>query len=371
MSDAKETSQQNATESATIELPRLELPKKAMVLAAGFGSRLQPLTHIVPKPLVPVASLPLIRYALRLLAQFGVQQVMINLHHLGDQVETALGRQAEGMQLHYSRETEILGTGGALRKVASFLDETFILLNADAIIDLDIAAALRTHRQTQAIATMVLKQKGPDDPYTTVGVDNAGLVQQIGSKPDWQGDALRPHFFTGAHIIEPEFIDYIPPDIESCIAGYAYPKVIEDQRPVAAYVHEGLWVDVGTKQRYWQINADFLQGRVVTKNFSPLGEIFSGHAQQAGELVYIGKKCSIGGTVHIVPPVIIGDGVRIGPDAVIGPELVIGDNAVIGKNAKIAHSLLLPRAKVDSGEEIDGEAISRKFRVSLRDDTTG
>lgn len=363
MSDAEEIAQQAIAKEVT---EPHDLPKKAMVLAAGFGTRLQPLTHFVPKPLVPVASLPLIRYALRLLAQFGVEEVMINLHHLPDQVETSLGRQAEGMRLHYSRETEILGTGGGLRKVASFLDETFILINADAIIDLDIAAAMQTHRQHQAIATMVLKQKQKTDPYTTVGVDATGLVKQIGSKPDYEGEALSPHFFTGAHIIEPEFIDYIPPDIESCIAAYAYPKVIEDQRPVAAHVHEGLWVDVGTLDRYWQINADFLQGRVVTEHFSPLKQVLSEQQAQGTDILHIGEKCNIGSTVRLEPPVIICDGARIGEGAVVGPEVVVGENSVIGKNARVSHSVLLPRAKVDSGDRVDGEAISRKFRVSMR-----
>lgn len=366
MSDAEEIIQGAPADEAP---SMIKIPKKAMVLAAGFGSRLRPLTHFVPKPLVPVASLPLIRYALRLLAQFGVEEVMINLHHLPDQVENFLGRQSEGMRLHYSRETEILGTGGGLRKVASFLDETFILINADAIIDLDIAAAVQTHHRQQAIATMVLKKKLKTDPYTTVGVDAQGLVKQIGSKPDYQGEPLKPHFFTGAHIIEPEFIDYIPPDIESCIAGHAYPKVIDDQRPVAAHIHEGLWVDVGTLERYWQINADFLQGRVVTKNFSPLAQVLSEQQERGSEILHIGKKCHIGSTVRLEPPVIICDGARIGEGAVVGPEVVVGENAVIGKNAHIAHSVLLPRAKVDGGDRIDGEAVSRKFRVNMHEVT--
>lgn len=342
-------------------------PKKAMILAAGFGSRLRPLTHFVPKPLVPVASVPLIRYALRLLAQFGVKEVMINLHHLPDQVENALGRQAEGMILHYSRETKILGTGGGLRKVGAFFDDTFILINADAIIDLDIAAALKCHREHQAIATMVLMKKRKSDPYTTVGVNAQGLVQQIGDKPSYEGEPLSPHFFTGAHIMEPEFIDYIPPDIESCIAGYAYPKVLEDSRRVAAYVHDGLWADVGTLQRYWEINADFLQRRAQTQNFWPLASVLPDDIDPGGAVMHIGDKCNIGSTVRLEPPMIICDGARIGDGAVIGPEVVIGAGASVGKNARISHSLLLPNAKIEAGLHVEQEVVSRKFRVPLHE----
>ena len=110
-----------------------------------------------------------------------------------------------------------------------------------------------------------------------------------------------------------------------------------------------------------------MQGRVVTQHFSPLAQVLSAQQEQGAEILHIGEKCHIGSTVRLEPPVIICDGARIGEGAIIGPEVVVGENAVIGKNARISHSVLLPRAKVDNGDRVEGEAVSRKFRVNMHE----
>jgi NDP-sugar pyrophosphorylase family protein len=336
-----------------------------MVLAAGLGTRLAPLTGAVPKPLLPVASVPLIRYALRLLSSAGCQEVMVNLHHLPDLIEAELGRKAEGLKIHFSREPVILGTGGGLRKVASFFDSTFVLLNADAIIDLDLRAALATHRAHDAIATMVLRERQKGDPYTTIGVDEQGRVRQIGDRVKYDGPPLRPFLFTGVHILEPELLDYIPPDIESCINAYAYPKVIEDGRTVAAHVQSGYWADVGTLQRYWQANVDLLSRRAALSFFDPLASFAHGPSRDVDTVIRLGEKTSLGTSVRLEPPVLLCDGVKVGDDAAIGPEVVVGAGCSLGKNCRVRRAILLPGARVEAGETVDGEVVSRKLRVPL------
>lgn len=339
--------------------------RKAMVLAAGYGTRLQPLTNVIPKPLVPVAGVPLIRYALRVLSLAGIEDVMINLHHLPDAVEVRLGRRAEGMRLHYSREPAILGTGGGIRKVSSFFDETFAVINADAIIDLDLADALRTHRSQRAIATMVLRERRKEGDFSVVGVDDTGRVRQIADRVAYDGPPLRPYTFTGVHILEPELLDYIPPDIESCINSYAYPKVIEDDRVVAAHVYDGVWADVGTLERYWQINSDFLRRRIQLRSFDPLAEIGNAPRKDVDDVIRLGEKCTLGSGVRLEPPVLVASGARIADGAEVGPEVVVGSGASIGKGAHVSHAIVLDGAKVEAGAAIHHEVVTKKSRVSL------
>jgi len=343
----------------------LLMPRKAMVLAAGFGKRLQPLTHVVPKPLVPVAGVPLIRFALRLLARNGVEEVMINLHHLPDVVEAELGRRSEGLRLSYSREASILGTGGGIRKVSSFFDETFVVVNADAMLDVDLAPALEIHRALEAIATMVVRPHRKDDPFSVVGVDEGGQVRQIADRVRYEGPPLTPHVFTGVHILEPEFLDYIPPDIESCINSYAYRKVLEDQRVVAAHVYNGFWAVVGTLERYWQVNADFLRRRIQLRDFDPLDEIGAAPRKDVDDVIRLGDKCTLGAGVRLEPPVVVASGARIADGAEVGPEVVVGSGVIIGKNAKVARSVLLSGAKIEAGAVVKDEIVTRKFRVPL------
>ncbi|MFH1807914.1 MAG: NDP-sugar synthase [Pseudomonadota bacterium] len=340
-----------------------EFPRKAMVLAAGLGTRLLPLTQFVPKPMLPVASVPLIRYALRLLASAGCQEVMVNLHHLPEQIEEEVGRKAEGLKIQYSHEATILGTGGGLRKVAGFFDQTFFLLNADSIIDLDLAAALATHRAHDALATMVLRSRVKGDTYTVIGVDDAGLVRQIGERVKYQGPDLHPYLFTGVHVLEPEFLDYIPPDIESCINGYAYPKVIEDGRTVAAHIQEGYWADVGTLERYWQTNVDLLTRRAQLSFFDPLASFAHGPSKDVDTVIRLGEKCSLGTSVRLDPPVLLGDGVRVGDEVAVGPEVVVGAGCILGKNCRVRRAILLPGARIEPGEVVDSEVVTRKIRV--------
>lgn len=340
-------------------------PTKAMVLAAGLGMRLRPLTESVPKALLPVASVPLIRYSLKLLAAHGVTDAMVNLHWLPDEVEAELGRRAEGIQIHYSREPTILGTGGALRKVASFFDETFYVLNADAIVDVDLNAVLATHRRNEAIATMVLMERRKSDEFTPVGVDDRGAVRQIGDYVKYSGPALRSHLFSGVHVLEPEFIEYIPPDIESCINRYAYPKVIEAGRRVAAHVFSGFWSDVGTLERYWQVNVDLLRRRAQLAFFDPLAQFAHAPRKDVDDVIRLGEKSFLGEGARLVPPVIAADNARILDGAEVGPEVILGNGAVVGKGARLSHAIVLPGARVDANAEIDGAVVARKLTVPL------
>ncbi len=151
---------------------------KAMVLAAGQGTRLRPITDRMPKALVPVAGRPMIEFALLLLRRYGVRDIVINLHHFGTQIEDHLGDgQRFDVNISYSHETELLETGGGLLKAKAFLqDDTFIVINTDALIDVDLAAVLNDHRQNHAAATLVLRPDVDADRYGSIDIDADGRI---------------------------------------------------------------------------------------------------------------------------------------------------------------------------------------------------
>jgi NDP-sugar pyrophosphorylase family protein len=188
---------------------------KAFVLAAGFGSRLKPITEVLPKPLMPIGDVPLIGYALTLLAKHGITEVAVNTHHLGKVLEQKLGDGSQfGVQITYSHEKEILGTGGGLRRMHPFLkDDTFVVINSDILIDLDLTAVIAQHKENNALATMVLREDQKQADYGVIEIDAADYrIRKILGQGRWSGQ-LRPLMFTGVHVMEPRLLEYIPPEI--------------------------------------------------------------------------------------------------------------------------------------------------------------
>ncbi|MEL6761987.1 MAG: nucleotidyltransferase family protein, partial [Myxococcota bacterium] len=186
---------------------------KGFVLAAGFGSRLRPLTDVVPKPLLRVGQTPLIGYALRLLAHHDIREVIVNTHHLDERLREEVGDGSEfEVDIVYSHEPEILGTGGAIKKMQAALDETFVLLNSDVLIGLDLADVIASHHRSGGIATMVLREDADHPASGAIEIDKDDCVRRILGDGDASAN-LQPMMFTGCHVIEPRFLEYLPPRI--------------------------------------------------------------------------------------------------------------------------------------------------------------
>lgn len=335
------------------------------MLAAGFGTRLEPLTAAVPKPLLPVGNLPLIGYALKLLARHGIHEVGVNLHHLGDQVREALGDGSRfGVEITYSDEEEILGTGGGLRKMQDFFDGTFVVLNADTIVDVDLTGLVERHRQRDAMATMVLRKDPAQEDYGQVEIDGAARIRRmLGHGP--LDLALDAYMFAGVHILEPHFLDYIPPGINTCINRYAYIKALNNGDPIYGDVMTGYWADVGTPERYWRANVDALDHRINLPHADALGGYALAPTKSVDEVVRMGRDVELGTDVRIVPPVLLGDDARIGDRATIGPYVIVGERVHVGREAQVSEALLLDGTKVDAGARIRRELIGKKGGVAF------
>lgn len=241
-------------------------PARAIVLAAGIGERLKPLTSKTPKPLLPVAGRPLIEYNLELLARHGIRDVVINLHHLHEQISAALGDgSGRGMRIRYSLEMPgILGTGGGIKRAEPMLSEgTFVVINSDILIDIDLSEVVSFHRRRGAVATMVLREDPDACRWGAVSVDEGMRVRSIVGRPAAADAHLRDFMFTGVHVMEPAVFQYMPDDGPFSSTGVTYPEMIAAGEPVFAYLHRGYWTDLGTPERYESACADIEEGRFV------------------------------------------------------------------------------------------------------------
>ncbi len=316
---------------------------RGMVLAAGFGTRLQPLTNLLPKPLVPVLNRPLIAYLLDLLKKAGVRDVAINQHHHAQKIPEVLGDgSAFDMKIRYSMEEEILGTGGGIVQQRAFLEQgTFLLINGDILSGVDLRALLNFHRQHRAVATMLVRPIPPGADYTPLGIDQEGwLVQFKNSERKAQGP-VRPVMFCGVHVLEPQVFDFLPAEGFACINNQAYTAMLDQGLDVAAYLDQGAWFDLGTPASYLAANRAILSGRACLPQLQVL------------DLADREKK------------VMIGSGVQLGQSVELGPEVILGDGCVVGDGARIARSVLWPGVKVAPGTNLDSAILTEADLVEV------
>jgi NDP-sugar pyrophosphorylase family protein len=248
---------------------------KAMILAAGFGTRLWPLTIGRTKPALPFLNRPLVAHTIDYLRRYGIDDLIINLHHEPDSLLEQIGDGSQyGVKIDYSlEEPEILGTSGALDRVRDRLERgTFVVINGKIITDIDLSAAIETHRKQGALATLVLRPNPKREHFSEVEVTADGRIVKFAGFPTQtpHPSSLIPHpsplMFTGIHILEPGIFDYIPRGVSSDSVRDVYPKALADGRIIAAHTAEGSWYELSTLERYLTISLEFLrrEGRDVS-----------------------------------------------------------------------------------------------------------
>lgn len=244
---------------------------KAMILAAGLGTRLRPLTDHLPKPLLPVGGHPLIYYNLLLLKKYGITDLFINLHYQGEKIVKEIGDGARfGMKITYSEEPQILGTGGGIKNIESAIARgTFIVINADILIDLNLDKVVEFHHKKKGAATLVLREDPEVERYGAIEVDRKGqirnilgsVIPSISPLSGVKEKKLRRLMFTGVHIMEPRVMDFIPPGKFYAITD-AYIKMLQDGEKLFGYPMRGYWNDIGVPDRYKKADQDMREGSV-------------------------------------------------------------------------------------------------------------
>ncbi len=321
---------------------------KAMILAAGLGERLRPLTNELPKPLVPVANRPIIEYNLRLLKKYGIQEVAVNLHHLGDKIQDHLGDGRRfGLQITYSREPRLLGTGGGIRRLQAFFGhEAFIVINADILIDIDLMDLVVFHRAQGALATMALRPNEDVVRYGTIHTDDGGRIREFLGKLRAKTDTLHPWMFTGVHVMEPGVFERMPDQESFCINRDVYAQWVRAGHPCYGYLHRGYWRDLGTPTDYLQANLDLLETDLA---FAP-PEDPEGTFEQSPQ-------------ASLTAPCKFGAGSVVAGDAVVGPGVVLGAGSHVSAGARVARSVLWPDARIEAGEVVEQMIVTRFQRV--------
>ncbi|HJU56771.1 MAG TPA: NDP-sugar synthase [Pyrinomonadaceae bacterium] len=294
-----------------------------MILAAGYGTRLWPLTVDRTKPAIPFLGKPLVGYVAEYLGQYGCREVVVNLHHQPDSVRAALGDGTRfGVRLEYVEEETILGTSGALDNARHLLeDDTFFVVNGKIVTDIDLAKALETHRERNALATLVLLPNARRERFSVVETSNDGSVLRFGGMPDPSGDEKSvPLMFTGIQILEPRVFDYIPRGVFSHSTTDVYPQAIARGERVVAHVATGRWYELSTIPRYLDISLALMKDE--------------------GRDVDAGENCAI----H--------------PGASVS-ESVLWDNVTIEEGARVRRAILGDGVRIGAGEVLEDAAVVR------------
>lgn len=319
---------------------------KGMILAAGYGKRMLPLTRVLPKPLIPVANIPGIDYSISLLKELGIKEIIINTHHKKEGLVNDLTKRwNDEVDIQFSHEETLLGTAGGIKKAEDFLkNDPFIVINSDIIIDIDLREAVGLHKSKKALITMVLRKDENADRYGIIGIDEDKRVGRF-LKAGSDKTGLTETMFTGIQIFEPEIFDKIPAGRPCHISDEVYPSLIKEGAPVFGFVTENYWIDIGNHERYLEANDDMLHGR-----FS----LFERLARTRGISLNDYKK---GEGITIIPPVIIDESASIKAGSSIGPSAVIGTNSVLGEGVTVKESVLWENTRISDRAEIDRSII--------------
>lgn len=326
---------------------------KAMILAAGKGTRVRPLTYDLPKPMIPILGKPVMSYIVEHLAKCGVRDIMVNVSYLHEKIESFFGEGCQfGVRIGYSFEgyvnesgevmPEALGSAGGMKKIQEFgrfFDETTIVLCGDAIIDLDIQAAVAEHKRKGAIASVITREVPWDkvSDYGVVVADAEGRIQKFQEKPS-RAEALSNLVSTGIYIFEPEAIDLIPSGQVFDIGSQLFPLMAEKGMAFFAQKHDFQWLDIGSVTDYWSVLQSVLTGEVPGMDVP---------GKQIREGVWVGLNARIDweGTT-IEGPVYIGSGCHIEAGSkIVGPTW-IGHGSHICKDAEVTRSVLFEYTRV-------------------------
>jgi mannose-1-phosphate guanylyltransferase len=326
---------------------------KAMILAAGKGTRVRPLTYDLPKPMIPILGKPVMAYLVEHLAKYGVTEIMVNVSYLHEKIEEYFGEGHQfGVQIGYSFEgytnddgevvPQPIGSAGGLKKIqefGGFFDETTIVLCGDALIDLDLKSALFEHRRKGALASVITREV-PWDKVSSYGVvvaDADGRITEFQEKPTQE--AAKSNFIsTGIYLFEPEVIDLIPADRSFDIGSELFPLLAQKGMPFYAQARSFNWIDIGTVSDYWQVLQNVLMGEIGQLNVP-------GTQIEDGLWVGLNTKIVWEGTT-IEGPVYIGSGVHIEAGVhIVGPSW-IGHGSHICSGAKVVRSVLFEYTRV-------------------------
>ena len=326
---------------------------KAMVLAAGVGSRLDPLTTQLPKPLVPVGNRPVMEHILRLLSSHEINSVISNLHYLPKQI-TEYFKDGSAWKLHleFNLEEELSGDAGGVRACKSFLqDNTFIVMMGDLLTDADLSEIIARHKEKKAIATIALKEVEDVSAFGVALLNSDSYITGFQEKPSIKS-ALSNLASTGIYVLEPEIFKYIPADGIYGFGRQLFPHLVAQGLKVLGAPINSYWSDVGTIKQYKQTNFDALRGLI--------------------KLDLPGRKCEFGciDSGSIVDPsvvvqglLLVGKNSQIGPGVTITGHVIIGDNCCVETGAQLEDSIIWSNTTIEANACVTNSVIGASHLI--------
>jgi mannose-1-phosphate guanylyltransferase len=325
-----------------------------MVLAAGKGTRLFPLTGEVPKPMAPVVDTPIIRHIFELLSGHGVTDAHVNVHYLADALLAAYGEESRvnGMTVRLSREDELLGTAGGVKRLAENFDGTFVVVSGDALTDVNLGELVRLHEEKGALATIALRRVFDTSEFGVVELDGDGNILGFKEKPN-PADAISTLANTGIYVFEPRALEYVPEGTFFDFARDVFPRFLEAGEMFVGYQGDFYWSDIGTLEAYRQAQYDVLSGRVRVRV----------PGEKRGDSLWVGEDAQIHPSVDIEGHVLVGKDAVIGRGVTLSGDVTVGTDCWVRPGATIKRSILLPGASVGDGAYLEDCIVGHGYDV--------
>ncbi len=342
---------------------------KAVILSGGLGTRLRPLTINTPKTMVPVLNMPFLEYVIRRLSRHGIEDIVLALSYLPQAIEDHFGDGRRfGVKLHYVVEKTPLGTAGGVKNAEKYLDEAFLVLNGDIFTDLDLTDMMAFHQQKRAKATIALTPVADPTSYGLVETDARGRVTRFLEKPQL-AEVTTNMINAGTYVLEPEVMSLVPPQTSFSFEHQLFPSLLEQGEPVYAYPSSCYWIDIGTPQKYLQLNQDLLSGKSEQYHFDSDNPVAIGeksHIEPAAGIAgpaVIGSNCTIGQGVSLTGPVVIGPGCQISRDASVEASIIWQD-ADIEPGAVIRRSIIANNCQIGAGSVVENSVLGERVTVA-------
>jgi len=328
---------------------------KAIIMAGGFGTRLRPLTINIPKPMVPIANLPMMEHVVHLLRKNGFTDLVSLLFFQAEEIRNHFGDGRKfGVKMEYLQPTEDYGTAGAVRFAESFIDETVLVISGDVLTDFNLKEAVDWHQTKKSDATILLSRVENPLPYGIVIIDEESRIVRFLEKPSW-GEMFSDTINTGVYILEPHTVRLIPPKSNFDFSQNLYPLMLSREMGLYGRIMNGYWKDVGNIDEYGRAHNDLLAGKLNL-------ELGSDKRQIGEATVYLGNNVGLGENLEMKGVVILGENSIIADGAKI-ENSVIGSRSRVGEGVEINRSIIWADVQIGPESQLSQSIICERARI--------
>jgi len=327
---------------------------RAMILAAGLGERLKPLTLSIPKPMLPVCNKPVMQYTIELCRTHNIKDIKINLHYLPEQIDKCFADGSKfDVNISYSIEKNLCGTAGAIKRVKSFFKETFVVLTGDSYHNINLTNLIERHKESKSIATLCIKKTSKKTKDWKVEINESNNLKSIVES----GNILDEYINCGVYIFEPEIFDHIPDKSVSSILEDLFPALISKNISVNCFISQDEWSNIDSLEEYWNLNIQLCK--------YSLADIEGIQKLSDGIYVHPTVKFNNLQIENFKPPIIIGENTEICKGVKLEGPLVLGKELFIDENATLSKSVILNNTYVGKNVEIKDSVVNQNYHLSV------